>query len=398
MASRWVTAPAPVAVLVAGAGVAGALAGGFTDLDVYRFAGQAVLDQESLAGARGATGLPFTYPPFAAVTMVPLALTTPAVAAAAWTAASVAALAFVVRLALGELGRPRAGWVVALVTVGVLALEPVWQNLTFGQVNLLLMAAVLADVLRPERRWSGLMLGVAIGVKLTPFVFVALLVLGGHRSAAVRALGAFAATVLLGGLAVPGSWDYWGDRLLDASRVGPPSLAHNQSAYGVLTRFLDGEPPFLVWLVAAAGLLTVALLAAARWWRRGDRLLGTCIASLGMLLASPVAWSHHWVWVVPLVLTLWAKARWPAAGVAVVCVARPFVWLPYGDGRELAWSPIEHLVGNAYVLAGVGVLAWALHAAGDADVDAVGHAASPTTTAEPGMTVGGQSQESSHGR
>ena len=55
MASRWVTAPAPVAVLVAGAGVAGALAGGFTDLDVYRFAGQAVLDQESLAGARGAT-------------------------------------------------------------------------------------------------------------------------------------------------------------------------------------------------------------------------------------------------------------------------------------------------------------------------------------------------------
>ena len=43
------------------------------------------------------------------------------------------------------------------------ALEPVWQNLTFGQVNLLLMLAVLVDLVRPDRRWSGLLLGLAAG-------------------------------------------------------------------------------------------------------------------------------------------------------------------------------------------------------------------------------------------
>ena len=38
----------------------------------------------------------------------------------------------------------------ALVAGGALALEPVWQNLTFGQVNLVLMLAVLVDLLRPS--------------------------------------------------------------------------------------------------------------------------------------------------------------------------------------------------------------------------------------------------------
>ena len=46
------------------------------------------------------------------------------------------------------LDRPTPGWLVALLTVGALALEPVWQNITFGQTNLFLMLAVLVDLMR----------------------------------------------------------------------------------------------------------------------------------------------------------------------------------------------------------------------------------------------------------
>jgi alpha-1,2-mannosyltransferase len=248
---------------------------------------------------------------------------------------------------------------VALLTGGALALEPVWQNLTFGQINLFLLLAVLIDLVGPERRWSGVLVGIASGVKLTPLVFIVLLVLVGRRTAAGRAALTFAGTVAVGFVAMPG-WaaTYWTHGLLDAGRVGPPALAHNQSAYGGLTRLLDGPPPMLLWL-AVAGLVALAVLViGAGWWRRGDPVLGTCLAAVAMLLASPIAWSHHWVWAVPVALVLWEGSRWAAAAWVAVFVARPVVWPPYGQGREYDWGPADHVVGNAYVLAGLAVAAW----------------------------------------
>ena len=284
--------------------------------------------------------------------MVPLALLPAWLAAALWTGASVGALAAVVVVVRRALDRPAPGWLVALVTGGALALEPVWQNLTFGQVNLFLMLAVLVDLLRPERRWSGVLVGIAAGVKLTPLVFVVLLVLVGRRAAAGRAALAFAGTVAVGFVAMPGSAaKYWSDGLVDAGRVGPPTLAHNQSVYGALTRLLDGPPPTLLWLAVAGPLALAVLVVGAGWWRRGDRVLGTCLGAMAMLLASPISWSHHWVWAVPVALVLWERSRWASAAWTAVFVARPILWPPWGQGREYAWSPLDHVVGNAYLLA-----------------------------------------------
>ena len=172
------------------------------------------------------TGLPFTYPPFAAVVMVPLALLPAWLAAALWTGASVGALAAVVVVVRRALGRPAPGWLVALVTGGALALEPVWQNLAFGQVNLFLMLAVLVDLLRPERRWSGVLVGIAAGVKLTPLVFVVLLVLVGRRAAAGRAVAGLRRhrRGRVRGDAGLRRRRTGADGLVDASRVGPAGV------------------------------------------------------------------------------------------------------------------------------------------------------------------------------
>jgi alpha-1,2-mannosyltransferase len=223
-----------------------------------------------------------------------------------------------------------------------------------------LMWAVLLDMVRPERRWSGLLVGVAAGVKLTPLVFVVLLVLVGRRQAAGRAALAFAGTVAVGLAAMPGSAaTYWADGLVDASRVGPPALAHNQSAYGALTRLFDHQPPTLLWLAVAGPLALAVLVVGASWWRRGDRVIGTCLGALAMLLASPISWSHHWVWAMPVALAVWERSRSAGLAWTAVFVARPIVWPPYGQGREYGWSPPEHLAGNAYLLAALVLAAWA---------------------------------------
>ena len=77
-----------------------------------------------------------------------------------------------------------------------------------------------------------------------------------------------------------------------------------------------------------------------------------------MLLASPISWSHHWVWALPIALGLWPRSRWACAAWTAVFVARPIVWPPYGRDREYAWSPVEHLVGNAYLLATLALSVW----------------------------------------
>jgi alpha-1,2-mannosyltransferase len=361
---RW---PVAVLALVAAAAVAGALRGGFKDLLVYQYGGRAVLEGLALyVHDDPATGLPFTYPPFAAVTMVPLAPLPAWLVAALWTAGSVGALAGVVVVVRRALGRPVPGWQVALLTAGALALEPVWQNLTFGQVNLFLMLAVLVDMVPRERRWCGLLVGVAAGVKLTPLVFVVLLALVGRRRAAGRAALAFAGTVVAGFAVMPGSAaTYWGEGLVDASRVGPPALAHNQSAYGALARLVRDQPPTLLWLAVAGPLALAVLVVGAGWWRRGDRVLGTCLGALAMLLASPVSWSHHWVWAVPVALAVSERSRLAAIAWTAVFVARPITWPPYGQGREYGWGPAEHLTGNAYLLVALVLAAWAASSIAD---------------------------------
>jgi alpha-1,2-mannosyltransferase len=359
--SRLWNGPTPVLVLVVAAAVAGAVSDGLKDLLVYQYGGRAVLDGLSVVGSRDpATGLRFTYPPFAAIVMVPLAQLPAWLAAAMWTGASVGALAAAVVVVRRTLDRPAPGWLVALVTGGALALEPVWQNLAFGQVNLFLMLAVLVDLVRPERRWSGVLVGIAAGVKLTPLVFVVLLLMIGRRAAAGRAALAFAGTVAVGFVVTPGAAaTYWTDGLVHAGRVGPPALAHNQSVYGALTRLLDGPPPTLLWLAVAAPLSLAVLVVGAGWWRHGDRVLGTCLGAMAMLLASPISWSHHWVWAVPVALVLWERSRCAGAAWIAVFVFRPILWPPWGQHREYAWGPLDHIVGNAYLLAALALSMWA---------------------------------------
>ena len=360
-----------VALIAAAAALAGWLHPDLTDLHVYRHAGQALLDGVSpYAADDPVTGLPFTYPPFAAVVMLPLAVLPAQAAAAVWTAASVTALTAVVVLALREVGEEIRGWLVAALVIGAVALEPVWQNLSFGQVNLVLMAAVVVDLRRPEHRLSGVLVGLAAAVKLTPLVFVVLLLLVGRRGAAGRAALTFLATVAFGFAVAPGAAaSYWSLGLLDADRVGPPWLAHNQSAYGVLTRLLGESPSAGLWLGVTLPLGGAVLLVAAAWWRRGDRLLGTGLAGLAMLLASPVSWSHHWVWAVPVAIALWPRGRPLAAAWTAVFVARPVLWPPWGERRELAWGFVDHLAGNAYVLAAIGVVVWAAARLGQESVE-----------------------------
>lgn len=313
--------------------------------------------------------LPFTYPPFAALVFYPLHLLPFGLVAFCWQLGIVAALYGVVRVSQRLLGVPaRQGHRVAMLWTAVgIWIEPLRSNFDYGQINVILVLAVL--VAAYSSRWwiSGLLVGVAAGIKLTPAV-TGLYFLGVRRwGAAIFSAVVFFGTVALS-VAVIGQQArfYFTDLLGDAGRVGPIGTSFNQSWRGAISRILGHDAGYGP--VVLAGIAVTAVLALLAWRALdGERLGSLLVVQLFGLLISPISWTHHWVWLLPLMVWLihgpWrsrAGARLLGWGWLVLTLigvpwllsfAQPTIW-QIGRPWYLAWP------GLVYIAATLATLAW----------------------------------------
>ena len=282
------------------------------DLQVYQGAVRWWLDGNPLyAFDLYSTGYGFTYPPFAALVMTPLAALSYAQAAAVYTTVNVALVALLTAAFVVPLARRR-GWTpwfaVALAVPVVLLMEPVRETIGFGQVNLLLGGLIAADVLALRRgwRWAGAGIGLAIAIKLTPAVFVPYLLLTRQWRAVGVATGTAVLTAVLAFVVSPTtSVQFWGTTLWETGRVGELDQISNQSLMGAVARLAHpGEPDRVVWAVLVVAVLAVGMGRAVRAHRAGDQLTAVTLVGLVSCLLSPVSWTHHLYWLVPAVAVL----------------------------------------------------------------------------------------------
>ena len=330
------------------------------DFLVYRQAGQDVL--HGFSPYRDTGGLPFTYPPAAAYLAGVFALLPAWLGAAVFAGANLAAYALVVVLVARRLGMPRSH---QFVWLGAgLALAPLERHLSLGQVNLMLMGLVVIDLLALPARGRGVLIGLAAAVKVVPGVFVLLLLVRGERAASARALAVAATITGLAAVIDPSaSGLYFGQLLWDPVRVGGVTYPDNQSLEGVLARALaTNAPPSWATLPVQLLALALAVLAARRAQAAQAHVGALVCLALGALLASPVSWSHHWVWVVPAGMWLWVRAQHAltAALVAPALVGpltlaeavHPWPW----TGMPWPWPPWGQLACALLPLGALAVL------------------------------------------
>ena len=390
-----------VLVLAAAAVCAGLLALALTlaprdgiDFRVYVAGGQTVL---KASGELYSVGIPnppnpslmFTYPPVSALLFavlapfgdvigfniffgLSLALTA---LTALWLVAHFSSSGSVRAVLRGFWLRPA-----AIVAFGLIAALGPWRDtLALGQINIILFALVMIDFLNRSEQWPrGLLTGVAAGFKLTPLAFAFYyLVRGDWRGLRNMAFG-FLATFGLGFLILPReSKTYWGELLPDTSRVGGGAYVDNLSFRGALLHFAGPEadvtvPWLLLCLAAAAAAAVIIRLATLA----GMDLLALAAAALLMLLASPVSWSHHWVWVaIFLPLTAAAVQGLPgrrrtmrATGWILLAATTVIFYLtPKGIATLLGAGDLDSqtpglwlMTASAGVFCGAGMLLWFL--------------------------------------
>jgi len=316
------------------------------DFAVYRGAGRAVLHHESVFGPWISLHinhpLPFTYPPLAALFAVPFALISDHLGYALWNLASIVVLCFVVRAATRRLVPRFANPALALALLCAIALSftPVQDEIGFGQVGIALMAMCFFDCAADHTRWPrGALVGAATAIKLVPGIFIPYLWLSGRRRAAAVATATFVGLTLAGAAFMPSdAKSFWTSRVFDNSRVGPLGYVSNQSLNGMLVRAL-GSSAHAVWIVVAGVVIVVGLARAGQASRRGDELLGIALVALVGVLASPVSWIHHLVWIVPALAVLVGDATDRRRVRAAIVVAALFTLrLPYlGDNIPRGW-------------------------------------------------------------
>jgi Glycosyltransferase family 87 len=334
------------------------------DFRIYMWGGHAVLHDSRLYLAL-AYGHWFTYSPFAAMVFVPVAALPLAVARVLWDLVSVAALAYSCVLILKLAGRPPSRLMVAGVVAAAMALDPVWETLFLGQVNLILLALILTDIWLVSRGSPGLAVGTGVGlaaaIKLTPAIFIVFFLLAGRTRAAVVAAATFVLCGLAGFAVAPhASTLYWEHLSHDTSRVGAPYIS-NHSPYAASIRIAGGQGHIGWWWIGVSLAFAVAGLAVATVLvRRGDWLAAAAVTGTTGLLVSPISWAHHWVWVLPaLALLLRAGYRVAAAAGYLLFSVAPFWFTPHAAGaREYGFHWLLTLVANCFLIAGLAFLAF----------------------------------------
>jgi alpha-1,2-mannosyltransferase len=343
-----------------------------TDVDVYRLGAETFLKGHSIYNELPVSPeggpLPYTYPPISAVVFVPLGLLPPAIGFPLLSV--VTALALIPLVLAYRQGAPELRsllfkpWMVLAAAVALTVAHPVKNTLFWGQINVILMMLVAVDILWPNPRWPrGILIGIAAAVKLTPAGFVLILLLRKDYRAVVASIISFLVMTAIGWLLLPSdSFIYWTNRIFHATDMNIGLPYANES----LTASLDklGMTGTTLSVVSAIGVLLVLVmtcLGTKRALTDGNTALALGVTAAGVLLISPISWSHHWILALStaallLVMGYQRRNAWLliAGGVSVaVYWAAPHYSMPLFADQ---WDLPDKIAGSSYQLLALALL------------------------------------------
>jgi hypothetical protein len=329
------------------------------------------------------------HPPPAVLLTLPLALVPYPDAVLIWNLISLAALFVSLWLVQRQLQIPVAPWAIFPFLVLLLLCSPLRQQVSQGQLNLvllLLLTGAWAAQRSGRSGWAGVLVGTAAAVKLFPgFLFLYFLL---RRQGKALATGMLS-LVLLSGLtaAVLGQEtyaSYFRDTLAKVMAFRSSWL--NASLPGLWTKLFDPaterEHVTPLWRSAAlaqtgawlsCGL--VVLLMVPQVWRartQAETDRAFALTMIAMLLVSPLTWDHYFLLLLAPLAVIWTQlpatnlARISFLIIGVILWTEPLLlydlWIPGGQGHRMAFpaQTLSVLSLQCYALLGLLILTAAM--------------------------------------
>lgn len=289
------------------------------------------------------TFLPWNaHPPAAVLIALPLARFDYQTAQFIWNLVTFTLFVFSIWLVWRELATRFQPWHVFSICTLLLFASPVVITLRQGQLNFLLAFLLTVGWVADRHGYqlgAGLAVGLAAGLKLFPgFILLYFLGAGRWRAAIGLVIGAVVINALTLAVVGIGAFETYVREVIPSLQVFQSGW-RNISINGWVLRLLDPHPiqagpeayrnPVLAKLLTAVGVLLVSAVVvwiAIRARRTVDPDRGWAVALTGMLLVSPITWSHYLVLlVVPLAVLANrippGPTRWCGwVVVAVLCV------------------------------------------------------------------------------
>jgi hypothetical protein len=262
-----------------------------------------------------------------------------------WSVSLICYVAALVLLARGQGARP-----VGLLSLWALAHAGLWDTLALGQIYLPIVLAVAGSWLLLQHghlRTAGILIGIVVALKPNLAVWPALLLAAGHHRAALSAAGSFVVLWLLPVMTYGWTiYRQWFELILsDRDRA---AFLTNVSLIGLADRAV-GRGTGIV--------LSVALVAALAVWALRTRpgpLRASALGILGGILASPIAWLHYTLFLLPVFFTFRMTRAMVAAAILFLLPVSVLLrltdaplWLQVTIGSAYNWAALLCLFGMA---------------------------------------------------
>jgi alpha-1,2-mannosyltransferase len=166
------------------------------------------------------------------------------------------------------------------------------------------------------------------------------------------------------------AWHFWTITVVgDPMRIGPVFWDGNQSLTGLVSRLTNNDPSSSKIAILIGVVIAIpAVLLVHRFYRHGKAVAALMVTTFFGLLFSPISWTHHYVWVAPLLAMLVARMPDPLPDgfwkvvraavtpivVFVVFASGVLLWTRNGWTKELSWHWWEFIPGDAYMIVPVG--------------------------------------------
>ena len=220
-----------------------------------------------------------------------------------------------------------AGLLLAVAALLAWTYYPLVKAATLGQIQVwlnALFAAALLGYLKKRDGWAGILIGLIASIKPQYGLFI---LWGAARRNWAFTLGILATAAI--GFAVGGSvfgfaaYRDYAEGLRYLSQHGE-AFYPNQTVNGLVNRLFsvrqpelynnliwsgNSFPPYNAWVYVSTLLSSAAILAACLLGRRNEAPHGRgtdfCLMSLGITMASPIGWEHHYGILFPVFAFLW---------------------------------------------------------------------------------------------